>query len=186
MPCVRQRVWLMACKTSSQQRYCSLRSDTTASQWLGNIKQNDLICRRPVLHSAEQHLTHKREYYGMGSSSRKLQESLSDDGRPTDKDTCHPSKPFFQPSTQNKHIMGMSSLAACSPRFDAAKKTPVTPKFYSGFIVSWLLKRCSGCQEISYNTQSSITAYTRTRHRRVSWARWIQSTYSNPISPKSH
>jgi len=36
-----------------------------------------------------------------------------------------------------------------------------------------------------YGNQMFITVYTRTRHWSLSWARWIQSTPSHPISPRS-
>jgi len=35
-----------------------------------------------------------------------------------------------------------------------------------------------------YRSQNFITVFTRACHRSLSWAKWIQSTYSSPNFPK--
>jgi hypothetical protein len=37
---------------------------------------------------------------------------------------------------------------------------------------------------VSYGTRRFITAFTRARHRFLSWTRWIQSTHPNPAYTK--
>jgi len=70
------------------------------------------------------------------------------------------------------------SLLVTKPTFSSLQLTPWDRDLLENVTVTQRLKKFPAFN----GTRRFITAFTRARHWFLSWARWIQSTISHPIS----